>query len=69
MTARVDKIEPQLLEVKRNGTIVPDLKKGQELQRIELDNWQRTFLKKIVEIEGEMIGFNKNLGFLQKQFT
>jgi hypothetical protein len=69
VTARVDKIEPQLLEVKRNGTIVPDLKKGQEMQRIELDNWQKSFLRKIVEIEGEMIGFNSNLGFLQRQFT
>jgi hypothetical protein len=69
VTARVDKIEPQLLEVKRNGTIVPDLKKGQEMQRIELDNWQKSFLRKIVEIEGEMIGFNRNLGFLKRQFT
>jgi len=34
-----------------------------------LENWQNSFLRKIVEIEGEIISFNKNIGFLQKQFT
>jgi len=69
VVSRVEKMEPQLIEFKRNTSVIPDLKRGQETQKLMQENWQNSFLKKIVEIEGEIISFNKNIGFLQKQFT